>query len=172
MPVNNVGTGKNIQAQLLDALTDNITLSYRVANTPYNYTLEDVNGNRVNILPASSREKKIVFRYSELNCNICIDSAFARFSAFADRIGDSSAVILVESISLDYLSKLIRLNQIKLQNIFSIVGKSEPAWVSEHPFLFVLDASGKICDVFFPMKELPALSDKYYEAMFEKYFSN
>ena len=38
------------------------------------------------------------------------------------------------------------------------------------PFLFVLDSSRLMKDVFFPLKEMPNLSEMYYNTVYEKYF--
>ncbi|HVU83441.1 MAG TPA: hypothetical protein VHC50_01280, partial [Puia sp.] len=149
---------KIISSELLEDMEDN----YRMNGKPFAYVTEDIRDNQRDMADLIRKGAKIVLRYSELNCNVCVDSAIAYFTKFSRRIGEENVILLVEYASSDYLAQLIRMNQIKLPNIYRIVNKEKfnvSVSAVDAPYLFVLDSSGVMKDVFYPRKEIPELSE-------------
>jgi hypothetical protein len=170
---NKAGQGNSsesrLQADCINVLIESMRLTYKMNNHAFNYTLEDAYGNVRDLFKPKSAETQIVLRYSELNCSICVDSAIAAFVKFGKGIGPGKAIILVESKSSDYISQFIRFNHIDVP-LYRITKKDEPDDVSEEPFLFVLDSTRQMKDVFYPHKEMPGEAVMYYNTMYDKYF--
>lgn len=114
-----------------------------------------------------------VLQYSELNCNICVDSAVTRFKQFIDEIGNEHAIIIAATQNPRYMVSFVKLNKLQHDNVYMIdytgyeklYGKSE-----NKPFVYLTNSNFKIADCFFPIKEIPEFSDIYYNTMHKKYF--
>lgn len=158
-----------LQADIINVLIESMRLTYKMNNHPFNYTLEDADGKARDLFKTRLAETQIVLRYSELNCEVCVDSAIAAFVKFGKAIGPGKAIILVESKSADYISQFIRFNHIDVP-LYRITKKDEPDDVSEEPFLFVLDSTRQMKDIFYPHKEIPGDAVMYYNTMYDKYF--
>jgi hypothetical protein len=167
------GKEKYFKDESVEALSGVIESSYRFSNLPYGYITEDIEGNKKSVTDLTGNGKKLVLSYSELNCDVCVDSALTYFTRFAQKVGEQNVVLLVKYESAEYLSQLMRLNNLKLTHIYHVTGKERSAIAMDErdaPFLFVLDSSRVMTDVFFPLKEMPNLSEMYYNTVYEKYF--
>lgn len=163
------------EEKTVESLFGVISSNYKNSNLPYPYVTEDMDGNKVDIRKVAGTGRRLVLRYSELSCNVCVDSALMHFNAFAQKVGEDKVVLLVEYRSVDYLAQLIRLNHLQSRTIYRIIRRDTtktPAEDVEEPFLFILDGGGQMKDVFYPLRELPTLSELYYDAMYEKYFNH
>lgn len=152
----------------VEAIRDNYRKAYEINNKTFSYAITDLQGNAINLSQKLTAQPKLVLRYSELSCNICVDTAIAYFSAFAEKAGKDNVILLVEFASEAYLAQFMRFNNINLPHIYRIITDANAR--DESPHLFVLDKSQVIKDAFYPMREVPALSEMYYEVIYKKYF--
>lgn len=144
--------------------------NYWYNNKPFNYKLTDVYDTKVAVSKLASAKPKLVLCYSELNCNICVDSALLYFNSFASSVSLNNTILLVEYNTPNYLSRFVRLNNIKTDNIYRIFSEPESPLANDQPFLFILDSDMRMKDVFYPLKEYPELSAMYYTTIKKKYF--
>jgi hypothetical protein len=121
-----------------------------------------------------SRGATIVLQYSQLNCEICVDSALSYLNAFLKRTGTSNVVIIASTDSRRWLSFFVRINHLDPQTVYYINNKDLDGLygreVPNFPFVYFTDSTLSVSDVFFPVKEIPQLSDIYYDEMLAKHF--
>jgi hypothetical protein len=114
-----------------------------------------------------------VLQYSELNCDVCVDSAIIRFRQFINTIGKEHAIIIAATKNPRYMVSFVQLNGLQHDNVYMIdyagfeklYGKT-----GNMPFVYMTNNSFKIADCFFPIKEISERSDTYYTTMHKKYF--
>lgn len=130
------------------------------------------------VLPLSEvigKRSVIVLQYSDLNCDICVDSALSYLTAFLKRAATSNVVIIASTDNRRLLSFFVRINHIDPKIVYYI-GNSDLARlygtvVPNVPFVYFTDSSLTVSDAFFPVKELPRLSEIYYAEMLTKRFT-
>lgn len=115
---------------------------------------------------------KLVFRFSDISCHTCIDQEIGNLKVIESQIGIENILILGsfennrKAISFSKLSGLDRFN------FYSVDYRALNSGLEEEhlPFLFILDQSMSIKNLFIPHYQLPTLSTKYYNVIKKKYF--
>jgi hypothetical protein len=117
---------------------------------------------------------KIVLQYSDLNCDICVDSALSYFTSFLKKAGRSNAIIIASTDNRRLLSFFVRINHVDPAMVYFINNKDLGGLYGmappNAPFVYFTDSSLMVADVFLPIKEIPRLSEIYYEEMLAKHF--
>ena len=75
----------------------------------------DENNNKSSIKQVILNSPKLVFNYSKLNCNICVDEQITILKKASKTIGLENILILTDYNSPRDLSRFIRLNQINFK---------------------------------------------------------
>lgn len=158
-----------MEKKTIDAVIDHWELALAISQQLFPYHLQDTEGNSVDFFERLDTGRVLVLRYSELNCNVCVDSALSYFKTFMKKAGEDHARIIVDYNNDSYLYQFLRVNQLTESIIYRSVSDSNRVEINT-PYLFITDKSRRIYDVFVPMKELPEVSKKYYNTIFEKYF--
>ena len=143
-----------------------------------------LNGTRVraglNVVDLQYREKKIsdvisdntlILRYSEMNCDVCVDSIIKRLNVYKDSIGLSNIVLLTTSRNLGYTRRFKKINKISF-GIYNM-GKVLDSILVDigMPYLFVYSSNNdRINNVFVPQKDNQRLSDEYLHSVLMKYY--
>ena len=151
---------RSIEGQMVGLLKENLILNNQINGIKLKVEAEDVFGNIVSLKELEAKKPKLVFFYSELTCDVCVDQSFEYLNSFIEKAGAANAIVLVESKNLAYVSTLVRLNQIKTQNVFRVNKKNID--VQNKAFFFLLDDSKILHHTFFPMKEIPEVTDAYF----------
>ena len=116
----------------------------------------------------------IVLQYSQLNCEMCVDSALTYLNAFLKRTGTSNVVIIAATDSRRWLSFFVRINHLDPQTVYYVKNRDLDGLygreVPNFPFIYFTDSTLAVTDVFFPIKEIPQLSNIYYDEMLAKHF--
>ncbi|WP_221659773.1 hypothetical protein [Bacteroides salyersiae] len=125
----------------------------------------DETGNKL-VLKDLVDGKKLVMRYSELNCNVCVDSLLACLKERFDTIGWDKLLILAtyHNKSNYYIFKRIN----KLKNVYQIdsIGCSLEEY--NIPFLFLLDEDYSVKYPFIPHKEIMRETESYLDFIVDK----
>lgn len=143
-----------------------------------------LNGTRVcaglNVVDLQYREKKIsdvisdntlILHYSEMNCDVCVDSIIKRLNVYKDSIGLSNIVLLTTSQNLGYTRRFKKINKISF-GIYNM-GKVLDSILVDigMPYLFVYSSNNeRINNVFVPQKENLRLTDEYLHSVLMKYY--
>lgn len=156
-------------AAMLQSFSDHMEKGYRKNGLRFQDTLEDIDGSRPDIKKVMAAGDKIVLQYSELTCNICVDTALAYFMDFSKQIGEENTMLLVRYKSSGFLNQFIRLNHVHMHHLYKVITEDKED-TDDEPYLFIMDHDFHQKDVFYPMKEIPEFTHRYYKAMFDKYF--
>jgi hypothetical protein len=162
------------EQQGLRRLADALSQKMNNKRLDSNIVLENfTSGEKKKIAEILKTGEMCVLQYSELNCNICVDSAVSRFKQFIHEIGKEHAIIIAATKNPRYMISFVQLNGLQHDNVYMIdyagfeklYGKSE-----NMPFVYMTNSSFNISDCFYPFKEIPEYSDTYYTTMYKKYF--
>lgn len=114
---------------------------------------------------------KLIFYYSELNCNSCVEIIVKEVENYRDSIGSENIIYLANYRRARDMLIFKRINQIK-SSIFNVVETSMPAGKVHMPFLFIIDKEKRVRSLFVPSKENTKNIKLYLSIIKKKYFGN
>ncbi|MCI1648972.1 MAG: hypothetical protein LKI29_11625, partial [Bacteroides sp.] len=103
--------------------------------------------------------KKLVFKYSELNCNVCVDTIIAVLMKKFSKIGMDKLLILATYNDKNNFYAFKRIN--KLENIYKVDSIGCFLEKKNIPFLFWIDEDYCIKYPFIPHKEIISETEAY-----------
>lgn len=114
------------------------------------------------------KEPTLVFRFSELHCQVCIDQEIKKLNSYFPKLKNRVIIITSYNSSRDF-NVFRRLNQIEMP-IYKL-SKNLNLDIEEAytPYLFMLDSNLKIHHMFIPDKLYPNVSDSFYEGFITRY---
>ncbi len=151
---------------LLDGITKN--LEYNFVKLDKNLELQN-KGDSLLLSELNIIRPKLVLRYSELNCNVCVDSQFETLNRVTKQIGEENILIFGSYSKLDDLNRFKRINNIHLE-IYNLKNIGLSIDDENIPYYFVLDSSLVVKDLFIPKDEYPDLTKSFFELISKKYF--
>jgi len=115
---------------------------------------------------------KLVFRYSELNCMQCVDQEVANIKSLAQEIGKEHIIIAATYDSIRDLFLFKRINNLEFP-VYKLPdeGFRLPLDQANVPFLFMIDEEFQSKLVFVPEKNLPSMSEQYYDIIKSRFFN-
>jgi hypothetical protein len=116
-----------------------------------------------------SKKPKLFLRYSELNCNTCVDVQLKRLEKIAQKIGRENIIILASYKSKSSLWRFKRLNKIRF-NIYGIDSLEIPLEKENTPYYFMADDNLQANMIFVPRKEHLNLTDAYFSVVSKRFF--
>mgnify|MGYP000756873335 CR=1 FL=1 len=103
-------------------------------------------------------DNTLVLRYSEMHCDVCIDSIVSKLNIYQDSIGLQNIVLFTSTKNMNYVKKFKRVN-----NIHFDIGM---------PYLFVYSfVDERINNVFVPQKENVKFTYEYLHSILLKYYT-
>ncbi len=137
----------------------NAKMAGRIA---YNISCADADGQTVQLSSLVEKKPVLIFRYSNLNCNTCVESEFEHLNQIFDNHGDDPVVILCSYHRERDFQIFKRINQIEFR-IYQIPHDGFD-WIAEHfdsPYYFILNSGMTVSDILIPNKEYPDISKQY-----------
>jgi hypothetical protein len=132
--------------------------------------LEDEKGLKISLSKVIGDNRKLILRYSDVNCNACVDHQLKYLKNVAAQIGDTSIFILATYKNKRDLEIFKRINGIKFPVYNTLNGGINlPIEKYETPYLFITDKSHLVYMVHVPVKEVPQLSTLYTAVVVEKF---
>ena len=136
----------------------------------------------MSVVDMQYREKKIadiisdntlILRYSEMNCDVCVDSIVKRLNAYKDSIGLSNIVLLTTSQNSGYIKRFRKINKISF-SIYNMGEVLDSILIDiGMPYLFVYSSNNdRINNVFVPQRENQPLTNEYLHSILMKYYIN
>lgn len=131
---------------------------------PDNVVFSDEQGTKTSLKEVVGGRRKFVFRYSHLNCNVCIDAAVLLVKALTEEIGAENVVYIATYSNGRDLTVFRRLNQLhtKVYNVESLPMAPDRANV---PYCFVIEPDNTVSHLFIPRKEMLPHAEDYFEQM-------
>lgn len=139
-------------------------LQYNGLNIESTITLLDNQDSLYTINEISKKCKKLVFRYSFIHCNACVDTIMKLVNRFSNEVGKDKIVILAQYESKRDYKNFVRVNQIKMP-IYHLQDSLCKADDLSIPYLFVLEDNMTTSNFFLPRKEFPTITEQYLQAI-------
>ena len=114
--------------------------------------------------------KKIIVRYSNLDCNVCVDSIIRYSKLLAEKIGKDKIVILAKNTDKRDFHLFSRINKNEL-DIYQVNSKLTNLDDLGFPYMFIYKEDNTISHIFIPHKEYPKMFTWYFEII-SKYLEN
>lgn len=113
----------------------------------------------------------LVLRYSDMSCDVCVDSIVNKLNLYKDSIGSKNIILLASSQNMNYIRKFKKINRINfdvyilnkvLDSMFVDIGM---------PYLFIYSSGNeRMNNTFIPQKEDLRVTEKYLHSILVKYF--
>ncbi len=134
------------------------------------FNVVDIGENKKKISEVIS-DNTLILRYSEMHCEVCVDSIVKRLNVYKDSIGLQNIVLLTTSQNFGYMRRFKKINRIPF-GIYNIDEALDSVLVDiGMPYLFVYSTlSKRINNMFIPQKEDPQLTDEYLHSILMKYY--
>lgn len=132
-----------------------------------NIVLFDEKENKITLKQLVQNKPKLIFKYSDLNCNVCIDEQINLLKKASEKIGSENIIILANYNSPRELSQFIRMNQINFK-VFNLRNTEFTSVDRSLPYYFILDESFSLNLLFIPIKGNTSLSQLYFNKVSEK----
>lgn len=144
-------------------LTSRIGYSYAFSTDKLSVSLEK------GISPVTDKTRKLVFRFSEDGCNVCVEQQLNKLREIAASIG-SDNIVLISKFTSDrdlHLFKSKNNIEFSLYNVESLSPGLDKIRV---PCYFILSRND-VSSVFLPVKEIPHMTDEYLSYIKLRYFN-
>ena len=133
--------------------------------------IQSLEGDTIYFSQLFENEYKLVFCYSELNCSTCVEKEFENLKKISSEIGVNNIIILASYTNIRDLSVFMRVNDNKFP-VYKINNNKLGLLIDKYdsPYLFVTNRNMIANQIFLPLKEIPLLSDMYYNVIKTRYF--
>ncbi len=101
---------------------------------------------------------KLIFRYSELHCNACVDSMVVKLREYAKEVGPEKV-----NIWASYRNNRDYFLFLRLNPVYIVLSTTLSLDSLVEPFMFVLSPDLHISHIYIPHKEYPGPTYKYLE---------
>jgi len=128
--------------------------------------LERENGKTIQLKDLLDSEYKLIFNFTDINCNSCITQEVENIKKFTDSMGIKRIVLLANYRLSRDLIVFKRMNNLRV-DVYNTNNQKLGLKVEEYnlPYYFIANNEGETKQVFIPEKERPNLSAKYYEVI-------
>ena len=138
---------------------------------PHNLEVINLHGHKKKLSDIMSKNT-LVLRYSEMHCDVCIDSIVGKLNIYQDSIGLQNIILFTNTENMNYVKRFKRVNNIHF-DIYSISNALDSVLVDiGMPYLFIYSfAEERISNVFVPQKENAKLTYQYLHSILLKYYT-
>jgi hypothetical protein len=123
-----------------------------------------------NSLFEHKQDKLLVCRFSEYNCESCVDYAIKSIQASVALIGKENILFLGSYKNNRIFNKhkpLYGIDSLNVRNIFDL---NIPAEKLGYPYYFVIDSTFRLLNIFIPDKGTPQITKNYLELTQKRFF--
>lgn len=133
--------------------------------------VKDLKGETVLLKDIVKEETVLFIRFSELNCQECVEFALNKARRLSSQLGYSDKVILLATYEdVQVLRVLMKNMQISFP-VFLVDTLDVPCESANFPYCFICDSMLRTSNVFIPDKYEKKLTNKYFELLQMRYFS-
>lgn len=125
--------------------------------------IEDSNDNEVSFDTVFNK-RKLVVRYSSLNCNACVDSLIKYTKQLSNEIGRDKIVVCAkyENKRDFHLLSRINKNDLDIYQVDSLLLNIESKGI---PYMFVVNEDYSVSHTFIPHKEYPEMIKWFFDVI-------
>lgn len=110
-------------------------------------------------------DNMLILRYSEMNCDVCVDSLISKLNLYMDSVGIENIALFTTSQNKGYIRRFKKVNKIKF-DIYDIGLKLDSVLTDIGvPYFFVLSRNRRVNNMFVPQSEYIDLTDKYLHSI-------
>lgn len=114
------------------------------------------------------KDNMLVLRYSEMHCDVCVDSIVAKLNAYKHMIGQNNMLLLTTTKNSNYIKRFKKMNRISF-GVYEMSKSADSVFVDiGMPYLFVY-TSERISNMFVPQEDMK-LTDEYLRSIVSKYY--
>jgi len=132
--------------------------------------VSDEKGSKRSIVGLLNDSPKIIFRYSELNCQLCIEDEIQILKKYIDAIGFDNILFFSTYNTTRDLFLFKRMNQLQDFEIYNL--KEEklniPVDSLNIPYVFVVDSFGNVFMLHIPERTKPEYSEQFYKVVISR----
>lgn len=126
------------------------------------------NDKTITLRDTSKWKQKIVLRFTEFNCSTCVDEDITLLIKFIKEIGEENVIIFATFNNLRNLLSFKENHKLRI-HIFNIDELNLPIEQANVPYFFRLDNFLSISKVFVPQKEIPDLTEIYFNKSIDSF---
>jgi hypothetical protein len=134
-----------------------------------NAILFDENGDPITLKQLIQKKPKLIFKYSDLNCNVCVDEQITLLKKVVTKIGSENIIIISNYNSIRELSQFVRMNQLDIK-VYNMKDNRFFTIDSNLPYYFVLDESFSLKLLYIPIKGDALTVQQYFNKVGERFF--
>lgn len=118
------------------------------------------NGDKIDFASYMSERQYLIFRYSFLNCQPCVDEVLRLLKMSMNEVDSSQILIFSNYQLLNDLKKFRRINKI-FDEVYKVDSLNLPIDKLNIPYFFVLGKNMQVSHIFIPQKESPKTTERY-----------
>lgn len=139
-----------------------LTINSSGEKIPHDVLLYDETGQSTTLGNICCDKKKFVFRYTHLDCDVCIDAILPQLESLSRDIGIDNVVFLATYSNNRDLYVFKHVNEIR-NCIYNIDLLSIALDKINLPYCFVLNADNSMSHLFIPRKEMLDQTEEYFK---------
>jgi len=136
--------------------------------SPYQKLIKE-NGDSIVLSNLVGEKPKLIFRYSELNCNVCVDAQLALIKTFIEKYGEENLIMISSYKFRKTVYQFKILNNIR-NEIFNVDFLNQSIDNLNTPYYFILDNTYIPKMMFIPEKAFPEDTEEYFKKIQNMYF--
>ncbi len=170
----NITSLYNIQKNQLHSLKYNDSLRIFLAKLRIDKTLRLWNEIDDEIaLEQLVNTPKLIYMFSSLSCNSCIENEISLLKNYANKIGEENIILISNFSDINYMYKFKRINELNRFQIYNLKDNYIHSKLAEQsiPYYFIVENDFITKAFFFSNKSLNKLTERYYNLIRVRYFS-
>jgi hypothetical protein len=171
--ISNLGAENKLIKQKINTMVQRLICQYENENIILDSDIEIWNSSEKLLLKDLLNKRNfptVIFRYSELHCQECVNAQIKTLKDFANDIGYDNVLLLANYKNNNDLSVFKRLNQLRDMKIYQVDSLNISIEEFNLPYVFVVDKNMSVQLLFIPDKELSDLDTEYYKIIKRKFF--
>lgn len=156
----------------LNIIQLNLSLTFELQSSKIdkNTVFFDENEKEIKIAQIVSRGPYLIFKYSNLNCEVCVDEQISLLKYAKELIGVTKILIITNYSSYGELSRFQRLNQLDDFKILNLKNNELTSVDKSFPYYFILDESYSLKQLYVPIRGDSLITKEYFNNSLKKYF--
>lgn len=114
---------------------------------------------------------KLIFKYSKLNCDVCVDEQIILLKEFTEIIGSENVIIISDYDNPRELTQFVRMNQLD-NEVPNLHDQEIIPFDKSLPYYFILSRHLTLQQLFIPLSGSRYLTKNYFNIILRSYFND
>ena len=114
---------------------------------------------------------KLIFKYSKLNCDVCVDEQIILLKEFTEIIGSENVIIISDYDNPRELTQFVRMNQLD-NEVLNLHDQEIIPFDKSLPYYFILSRHLTLQQLFIPLSGSRYLTKNYFNLILRSYFND